>query len=399
MPTTITRSLILKSEEPSEIDSKNRGTHERTWRHYVSDQTDVGGAIILLAMALVDENRCPEIGETYNYGGLDDEGSYCQRIRVWRPEPLSSPEMWNITAYFMPLSEGTTDGTITEPNPLSWATVYDVDYLEEQVPLETAVNLDDLSHVGRPAGTNGPLVNSCGVEFIDPVLTTETYPILLARKNYATLNEIIALNTAFQKTVNNDTFFGAAAGTAKYLTTESGGQQKVGGVTFYPGTTKIIIKDAGWDRKILNNGMSHLESFGGTLTTRTDNDTGVITVTDDEHTIKVGHKVTVSWSSGIRRKMNVTAVTGTAITVDAGSGNNLPSSSTSINIAKRRPAQNKVCHDPNSAAERKNEDEPCSEPLNLALNGNLTPKDTAATYLTYEELGPVAYSGIGIGGA
>lgn len=71
----------------------------------------------------------------------------------------------------------------------------------------------------------------------------------------------------------------------------------------------------------------------GTLSTRTDNDTGVATVSSN-HGITTSDKVSVFWTGGRRYNMTVTATTSTTISVDSGSGDNLPSSSTAVVVSK-----------------------------------------------------------------
>ncbi len=72
----------------------------------------------------------------------------------------------------------------------------------------------------------------------------------------------------------------------------------------------------------------------GTLTTRTDNDTGVVTVASG-HGITDSDTVDLYWSGGERYGVDVTATTSTTISIDAGAGDNLPSSSTAVVICKR----------------------------------------------------------------
>lgn len=73
--------------------------------------------------------------------------------------------------------------------------------------------------------------------------------------------------------------------------------------------------------------------LAGTLTTRTDNDTGVVTL-GDGHGIQQNDKVSLCWPAGSRINMNVTNVAGNLVTVDAGSGDNLPVATTTIVLAK-----------------------------------------------------------------
>jgi len=67
----------------------------------------------------------------------------------------------------------------------------------------------------------------------------------------------------------------------------------------------------------------------GTLSTRTDDDTGVCTLSSG-HGLSDG-KVDVYWSGGVRYGMDGT-VSGTEVTVDGGAGDNLPVVSTAVTV-------------------------------------------------------------------
>ncbi len=69
----------------------------------------------------------------------------------------------------------------------------------------------------------------------------------------------------------------------------------------------------------------------GTLTTRTDNDTGVVTLSTG-HGITTGQKVSVFWATGKRYGMTAT-VSGNAVSLDGGSGDNLPVLNTAVTAA------------------------------------------------------------------
>lgn len=77
------------------------------------------------------------------------------------------------------------------------------------------------------------------------------------------------------------------------------------------------------------------DAHPGSLTTRTDADTGVVTAPNSRglaHGITAAHTVSVWWAGGRRTAMTVSSVTGTAITVDAGSGDNFPALGTPVDI-------------------------------------------------------------------
>lgn len=74
--------------------------------------------------------------------------------------------------------------------------------------------------------------------------------------------------------------------------------------------------------------------FEGTLTTRTDANTGVITIDDSAHNFVQGNRVDLYWANGSRRGMSVTNVTGSAVTIDGGAGTDLPNTSTEVTLIR-----------------------------------------------------------------
>lgn len=70
----------------------------------------------------------------------------------------------------------------------------------------------------------------------------------------------------------------------------------------------------------------------GTLSTRTDDNTGILTVASG-HGITTSDLVTVFWNGGLRSGMTVTGTTSTTISIDAGAGDNLPTASTVITVS------------------------------------------------------------------
>lgn len=71
----------------------------------------------------------------------------------------------------------------------------------------------------------------------------------------------------------------------------------------------------------------------GTLTTRTDANTGTVTMTASDHGITTGSIVDVYWSGGQRRGMLVGSVSGTSVPIDLGSGTDLPVTTTAVQVA------------------------------------------------------------------
>jgi hypothetical protein len=72
----------------------------------------------------------------------------------------------------------------------------------------------------------------------------------------------------------------------------------------------------------------------GTLSTRTDDDTGIVTV-EAGHGILDTDYVDLYWSGGVRYGLDVTAQDATTISIDIGEGDNLPTETSAIVITKR----------------------------------------------------------------
>jgi len=67
----------------------------------------------------------------------------------------------------------------------------------------------------------------------------------------------------------------------------------------------------------------------GTLSTRTDNNTGTLTL-ESGHGITDGQIIDVYWSGGVQRTVTVGTVSGTSVPIDGGIGDNLPTAATEI---------------------------------------------------------------------
>lgn len=114
------------------------------------------------------------------------------------------------------------------------------------------------------------------------------------------------------------------------------------------GWTGTVMRSAQIDGRSYNSSVS-LSSAGkigfsltgnlalaGTLSTRTDNNTGVLTVASG-HGITASDFVDVTWltgGGGSRRRMDVTAVTATTISIDLGTGDNLPTLLDAVVVCK-----------------------------------------------------------------
>lgn len=76
------------------------------------------------------------------------------------------------------------------------------------------------------------------------------------------------------------------------------------------------------------------KGFAGTLTTRTDDNTGTVTLAGG-HGIATGNSVDIYWSGGVQYDVTVGTVATNSMPFDLGIGDNLPSTSTAVVVCKR----------------------------------------------------------------
>jgi hypothetical protein len=73
----------------------------------------------------------------------------------------------------------------------------------------------------------------------------------------------------------------------------------------------------------------------GTLTTRTDNNTGTLTMTAG-HGLTTGQIVDIYWSGGVQRSVTVGTVATNSVPIELGIGDNLPSATTAVTVCVQK---------------------------------------------------------------
>jgi hypothetical protein len=105
-------------------------------------------------------------------------------------------------------------------------------------------------------------------------------------------------------------------------------------VTIYLSVGGISVNGA--VRRTASGQISHQVSLAagkaGSLTTRTDNDTGVVTL-GEGHGILTNDQLSVCWAGGARLRM-IATVAGNLLTIDGGTGDNLPAQNTAVVVQK-----------------------------------------------------------------
>lgn len=214
------------------------------------------------------------------YGTVSTVDLYVTRV-AGKPRG-SNTHTWDWTVVFEPpppLEFGIFDTT----DPLARAAQYDIRWIEREEAIEKAANVAELVHGdgkggSRAAGTVGPIVNAAGKRPDEPIMRTGRLPVAVIRKNFANLAQVMARNINYFDTTNSDTIpvtgtpsFSFGARTMEFLLTETMGQQKENGITFYPTETTILIKPT-TDFTIDNVGYEYWNDTAGNWTTATDSE-------------------------------------------------------------------------------------------------------------------------------
>ena len=201
---------------------------------------------------------------TFSYQGDADAYSYQLRASIKSLYKRDSNYHWLITAYYSPLDESRT--TFKNPddfqaNPLLRPTSW---WWDREVYTENLTKDKD----GKP------LLNTANQPFDETIEQEATRGVLVAEKNVATLNQVIATNYTFENSVNQTTWNYSNAQTGDSFSAPprsvlcreaSSGQVIVeGAYRYYRLTMRFAIQQAAtasdplggtWDRFLLNTGF------------------------------------------------------------------------------------------------------------------------------------------------
>lgn len=244
------------------------GDRKRTYTasYRVLSDASIGSRAALEGAQLVSlPDTVPLLFSTYSLLGDADANSFCQDMSCKR-QKAADRTRFQVDVSWTPIDGDEDDDSDTDSNPLLRPVRYSGDWEEVQVPIEEAWNLDALTGLtpSRAVDTLGPITNAAGVVPGSPFMRTIRLPVLVAKKNYATLDEIWVIGADFTDSVNDATFKGRPAGEALYRGIDSGEQQYAGGRAYYEGTHRIAFYGGGWKVSLVNRGFASLVS--GVLT-------------------------------------------------------------------------------------------------------------------------------------
>jgi len=154
------------------------------------------------------------------------------------------------------LEPGEQDRDEKSDNPLTWPPEFAINWVEEEVPITHAYNVETLGPAGQRTPQFGPVVNGALREFDEPLMRTTRYAVVQIKYNVAALETAINLNEAYQGTTNASelTLFDSTTigeRQAEFLVAETTGRQKLNDIAYYEMTISIAVRRT--TDRIVNN--------------------------------------------------------------------------------------------------------------------------------------------------
>lgn len=151
-------------------------------------------------------------------------------------------------------------------DPTKWRDEVEWGAVKVMVPVERAINRTDLTGVGRPEGSEGPLVNAAGEVFDPPPEREDSHAVLRITKYQAFFPEMIADNYA--NAINSGPFAIAKPGltvmfpkyTAKMepITGSLNWHKRTDGIEvfYWKNTYELHRRRGGWREELVNRGRN-----------------------------------------------------------------------------------------------------------------------------------------------
>jgi len=122
--------------------------------------------------------------------------------------------------------------------------------------------------------SGNPYVNTAGQPFPDRDYHVTTGSVLVARKNYKTLDEVWAINKTYYKTTNSTAWgFASPAKTWRYMGTRTTEPKFEDGIKYYEGISRFEFRGTtdhpfygtvgGWEQLKISKGWAHRKIGGG----------------------------------------------------------------------------------------------------------------------------------------
>lgn len=213
----ITSSTIHHKESSFRIN--NESGH--VWTYFLTTDTDYDPYDVKIEGTLATPNPLPSEYQVHP----SDNDAYVLDISIQHREE-NDFKQWQAVVTYGKIPDGTSGQS--EENPLDWDTKYSLDFkmVSRQVLSDAHGN---------------PILNTARQPVARPPRIDYQVPIIVARKWYRTLDEIVQFGNTFDQTVNNDDFRGAQPGQAQFESIRASAERVFNAETYHEATISVAV--------------------------------------------------------------------------------------------------------------------------------------------------------------
>jgi hypothetical protein len=204
--------------------------------------------------------RVPKRMERFGTTGL-----FARDFTVQQHEARKRRFTFGVT-YSRPNGLGPELAAVANLHPTLHPATIGVQYIEREFVIEKATNDTGWSGgAARLKGGLGPVTNTAGVETQSPLVDVDRIPVLVIRKNVASLATVLTRNRDYQRTTNNAAITVAGMSfpkrTLKFQGTDAGDEQRLDDVSYWETETRIEIHST-TDRTVNSVGVQYVDEDG-----------------------------------------------------------------------------------------------------------------------------------------
>lgn len=241
-------SYLLTTGRSSSQDKMGLRSYRATYRVEMSS-TSYGPANVLEHAQSYKPDPIPKLWQKYRIDSDFDNYAFCQSRTVEQTED-NKRTWWKVNCEWRPLNPG-EDQDDSTTHPMSRPVRYRVEHATYTENIEKDKDGESV-------------VNGAKQEFDTALQQEVSHMVLVATKNFATLQDVIDLNLKYAMHVNTTTFHGASKRKCLCYPISCSNLIREGKVEYYQATFHIEFRDDTWDRRYINQGMKYLKA--GVLT-------------------------------------------------------------------------------------------------------------------------------------
>lgn len=241
----ISSELMLNGRSGSS-DEKFQRSYVAKWLVTTNNKLD-GPQVVYAQAGSASPDPVPAKYSSYAVGNDVDANAYHLDNTV-EPHNAGTELQWVVTVNFGPPPKGEPPGERNE-NPLLRPPRYSIEWGNYSRPF-----IKDIM--------GNLVVNAAKQAFDPPPVEEDARPILVAKKNFGTFAEVVALMRTYKNATNTDNFYGAAEREAKIESITAGDQIHENGHSYYEATIRVMFNESGekFERSFVNEGYKHYKS-------------------------------------------------------------------------------------------------------------------------------------------